>query len=801
MKRSLLCKLLLFLSLVLSHYLVSAQNFDSVLIKLDSEYPQEKLYVHFDKNFYSPGETIWFKAYLFAAHTPSVISKTLYAELLDDQGKVLDRKTAPVVLAGAAAAFDLPTNMNASMVFVRVYTRWMLNFDSSFLFLKAFPIVTPKNEPVAKTPASPAASYLQFFPEGGDLVRGVESRIAFKATDQRGLPIKVSGDIVDSKGKKIVSFSSIHDGMGFFKLLPEGAEQYKARWKDAAGATKESALPAAKQKGLVLEVINLGKRVQFALKRPEAADPSIERVHVVAQMHQQLLYRAKANLAASPITSGTIPVEGLPTGIVQITVFSENEKPLAERIVMVNQQEHYFITDLNAPLKKLDKRQKNVIQIDVPDTIVCNLSVSVTDADINVAQKGEDDIFSHVLLTSDIKGYVHQPGYYFSSEADSVAAHLDLVMMTNGWRRFKWEEVLAGRFPEIKEKPDGYLGIQGKVSGLTKSLLAQKEVTGILQTKSGSTQFLTIPLDADGNFFVPDILFFDTARMYYQFNNDKDKVLSSRANFDFRNTFLNQPLKLQPDKLWAARLSKDSINTLKNRTIAQRIVDNDKKVQTLATVEVRAQQKSKKEKIEAEYTSGLFTGDGITFVTEDDPFANASQTVFTYLQGKVAGLQVTTAGGTPTLSWRGGTPDLYLDQMQMDANSLQSIPMSDVALVKVFRPPFFFFFVGGSGGAIAVYTKKGGAGNQAVKGLDAATIHGYSEMKQFYSPDYLTPDPAHAEDDLRTTLYWNPFVYTDKDHRRLILTFYNNDITKRMRVVVEGLNVDGKLTRIEKIFE
>ena len=127
--------------------------------------------------------------------------------------------------------------------------------------------------------------------------------------------------------------------------------------------------------------------------------------------------------------------------------------------------------------------------------------------------------------------------------------------------------------------------------------------------------------------------------------------------------------------------------------------------------------------------------------------------------------------------------------------------MSDVALVKVFRPPFFGGFGGGSAGAIAVYTKKGSSGNQDVKGLDAATIHGYSEMKEFYSPDYSRPDPAHAADDFRTTLYWNPFVYTDRDHRRLIFSFHNNDITKRIRVVVEGCNVEGKLTRIEKVFE
>jgi hypothetical protein len=139
--------------------------------------------------------------------------------------------------------------------------------------------------------------------------------------------------------------------------------------------------------------------------------------------------------------------------------------------------------------------------------------------------------------------------------------------------------------------------------------------------------------------------------------------------------------------------------------------------------------------------------------------------------------------------------------MQMDASALQGIPMSDVAMVKVFRPPFLGGFGGGSGGAIAVYTKKGSAGNQNVKGLDAATIHGYSPIKEFYSPNYSVSDPSHPTDDVRTTLYWNPFVFTDKETRRLVFTFYNNDITKKVRVVVEGCNADGKLTRMEKIFE
>jgi hypothetical protein len=125
--------------------------------------------------------------------------------------------------------------------------------------------------------------------------------------------------------------------------------------------------------------------------------------------------------------------------------------------------------------------------------------------------------------------------------------------------------------------------------------------------------------------------------------------------------------------------------------------------------------------------------------------------------------------------------------------------MSDVALVKVFPPPFFGAFGGGSGGAIAIYLKKGASLNQS-KGLDFATVTGYSPVKEFYSPDYSKSDQP-IEPDYRTTLYWNPFVLTDKNHRRILLSFYNNDITKKLKVIIEGCNEDGKLTRVEKIFE
>lgn len=798
MKGGLLTTVLL---LVFSSF-VCAQ-YDSVLKILDTRYPQEKLYLHYDKPYYNPGETIWFKAYIFSANMPSGISKTVYADLFDEKGKVIERKIAPVVMSSAAAAFDLPANLTSSVVYVKAYTDWMLNFDSSFIYTKAIPVLQEKV--IAAKKIAPK-NFLQFFPEGGDLVQGVESRVAFKATDIHGLPYHVSGEIVDSKGKAVTKFSAMHDGMGFFTLKPEAKEQYKATWKDAAGKLQSTQLPAAKKDGFVLATTQDASGIRFMISRPESSVPEGAAVTVVGQMQQQLVYMATANISKGPVVRGTLPTENIPAGIMQLTVFTADKKPVAERIVFVNKQDYYFITDLNGPLKNFDKRKKNVIQVDVPDTIRTNLSVSITDAGINPHLEGEEDIFSNVLLTSDIKGYVHNPAYYFSSEADSVRNHLDLVMMTNGWRRFKWEDALAGRFPDTKHQPSEYVTVNGKINGLNKTELLNKELTAILEINK-KQEFLNIPVGSDGTFSMSGLLFFDTAKLYYQFNNDKDKILTSRANFDIKSTLLKGPLSgkadtnlvyrsvMPPKDIWLSNVSRAE----KNNEVA----DARRKVETLASVTVTARQKSKKELLDEQYATGLFSGgDAYTFDLSDDMSATGAMSVLNYLQGKVAGLQITGVGPQAQMSWRGALPQLYLNEMQADLSLVQNLNMSDVAYIKVFRPPFFGSQGGGAGGAIAVYTKKGAnIYNNDVKGLDFTNIAGYNSDKEFYSPDYSKYDERHTDGDYRSTLYWNPFILTDKNTRRQVFTFYNNDVTRKFRIVIEGCDEQGRLTRIEKIFE
>lgn len=787
--------------LIGSSTIVQAQFYiDSLVNILDIKYPQEKIYLHLDKAYYNAGETIWFKAYLTADNLPTAFSKTMYAELMDEKGNTIQRKMLPVLQSGAASHFELSDSMNNSRLFIRAYTSWMLNFDSSLLYLKPIQII-PKTQ-VKKS--SVVLTYdLQFFPEGGDLVNLVSSKLAFKANDNYGTPFPVKGDIVDGKGKKITTFSSIHDGMGYCSLQPVAGEKYKALWRDKKGVAHETVLPPVKTDGVILSTTLYDNQLTYTLKRPDTVSAVFTSFYVVAQMSQRLVYSAKINLTKKTSISAPIETDSLPNGVLQLTIFNAADMPVAERIVFINHGNYSFITDLHSGEKNLAKRARNTLQIDVGDNLLCNLSMSVTDAGLNPITKNEESIYSQLLISSDLKGTIYNPAYYFSGDTDSIRQHLDLVMMTNGWRRFKWENLLAGNWPVINNLPENYLSIDGKILGLSKGLLYQKQLTGILKTKNGGTSIFSMPINSMGTFLQDGLYFFDTAKMYYQLSNDKDKTLTTSASYSFKSSFVKTPVQSMASLAALNLVEKiDSAVIVKSSAMAslQRNQVEFNKTRTLETVQLKSRTKSLKEKMDEEYTSGFFSGgDGYTFTTEDDPFAKSAMSVFAYLQGKVAGLQISTTGNGGA-TWRGSATSFFLNEINADVQSLQSLSMNDVAMIKVFRPPFFGAMGGGAGGAIAVYTKKGSSANSELKGLPFALINGYSVIKEFYSPDYEKNPEADLKD-YRTTLYWNPNLFFDKVTRRVIIPFFNSDNCKKIRVTIEGINEAGQLTREEKIIE
>src|SRR3982751_4242920 len=176
----------------LSFLFAGAQNLDSALAHYGTDYMPEKAYLHYDKTSYYAGETVWFKAYLMEGIFPAGASKNFYVDWVGDDGTVLSHTVSPIVDAVTNGQFDIPTEYKGNHIHVRAYTRWMLNFDIAFLYSKDLRILS-KETVMKKTPTPAVQPSIQFFPEGGEAVAGVPNRIAFKAVDQWGRPVKVRG--------------------------------------------------------------------------------------------------------------------------------------------------------------------------------------------------------------------------------------------------------------------------------------------------------------------------------------------------------------------------------------------------------------------------------------------------------------------------------------------------------------------------------------------------------------------------------------------------------------------------------
>jgi hypothetical protein len=795
-------------STLLSASVIYAQKIDSILAIYHDNYQQEKVHLHFDKDVYAKGETIWFKAYILAGENPSDYSRNFYVDWYDADGQLIKHTTHPVFESSARGQFDVPANYAGEIVHLKAYTRWMLNFDTAFLYTKDIHIT--RNDSLVRNSRKPsAATTIRFFPEGGDLVNGISSTVAFIATNQSGLPVAVRGAVFNSKNELIDSFASVHDGMGSFSLEPSAKETYTCNWIDEYGTSHTSTMPAAKNTGVVIESQLLDKKAVFVVKRSADAAGNFTLLHLVASANQQMVYSAVVNLTAKKSLAGEIPTAALPTGVLQLTVFDANWVPLAERVMFVNNNQHVFLPEVKMVTKRFGRRTKSEIEITVADTVLSNLSVSVSDG--GLLHDSSTNIFSDLLLQGDIKGYIPDAAYYFSDNTNEIRKNLDLLMLTHGWRRYKWDDIVKGKLPMLPYSADSdYVQIKGRVYANGQATIKPgQSIALIMQAKDSSKQYFIQSLSPNGSFTQRGIIFFDTAKVFYQILGDKRLHDAAIVNFQY-----GLP---QVPYARATRISSfgepDSLQLRNNDQFYAGARKNIDTGFTLQEVIVQSRIKSPTDILDEKYATGLFNSkNSYAFDVANDERTRGQMDIFHYLQNVIPGLTMSlpvlgangaadaSSSNAPGLNWRDGTPDIFVDEMPSDADRAMHLAMSEIAYVKVFRPPFMASTGSGPSGAIAIYTKKPGEmSTNFIKGLSSALISGYTPYKEFYNPDYTVMQSKLP--DTRATLYWNPYVLTDKKMKTVKIEFYNNDITKKFRIVLEGVNAAGKLARVDKIVE
>ncbi len=789
-----LIKKILLLALICTGTL-HAQTFEQPLVKWNNENPIQKLYLHIDREHYFSGQTIWFKSYFLSDFMPSAANSTLFVELLNNQSGIISKKVLPVFGALSNGQMQIPDTLSTGSYQLRAYTPLMLNHSKEYLFSRRVQIYGKERKGPA--PAAPATvTNIRFFAEGGNLVAGVPNNVAFKSVDENGFPFTVRGIVKDDAGNEVARFTTLHDGMGAFSFTPQAGKNYYAGLVHEPDVKHN--LPEVTTNGIALQLRQAANGVEISLQNPGGGE-ALAPAYMIGQMQHQILFKhafinSKNNMTAQ------VPTAKFPSGILQITVFNKDGVPLAERLAFVDNKEYLLPATFNANVVNTSRRKLNDYTIHLSDSVTGNFSISVTDADYDSPGMRAQNIISSFLLTSDIAGYVHNPAWYFS-DAENTRQALDLVMMTNGWRRFKWSDVTSNNLPVPQHKDQGYISLSGraKVRGSGRSF-ADRELMVWTATADSAQGMQLVKTDAEGRFKMDSVIFFDKAKVLFtDVMGNKSKFITVELDTDsLYKTYNLPPLNIPYNKF----------NTTADH-LAQRMgtayFDYSRGEGLMLDNIIVKGNKTRLEQLEEIYMSGFFAG-GINARTYDltnefIPHWN----IFEYLQGRVPGLRVerSTMNDYRLYYRQVGTfrpMYVYLDEMLVDASFVSTIPASDIALVKIF-PTFVAAPGGGANGVIAVYTKRGHELNEHIESTgDIVDYDGYSIIKEFYAPDYSQPVPGRYTD-YRLTLDWKPEVYVSGTNQKIPVTFYNNDRTKRFRVVAEGITGDGKLLMVEEIVE
>ncbi len=793
-----------FFCLVLVFFFVKgqAQVYDSTLTIYDEQYPHEKIHMQLDRTMYNVGETLFYKLYVLLGTEWTNISKNVYVDFYDHNGNFLKETVAPLFQSSAKGSYEVPKDYKGSFIHVKAYTRWMLNDDSVFLYERNIPINVAIEGNLKMTKSQ--LTRVEIFPEGGVLVNDLKSKVAFKATNSAGSPVFIKGFLVNNKNKVLDTLKVAHDGMGTFKLKPITGENYSINWTDESGQKGTTPIVQALASGVVMNVTMDNEKAYVTVERSFDVPDNFKKMKMLVHQNQHIIYKVDFKGEERIAQKAALPIDELPTGIVQISLFTNDWLPIAERIILVNNRLHEFNAQVSIQIANLNKRGKNVLDLYVKDTTTANMSMSITDA--SVVTPEQQSIYSDFLLSNDIKGRVYNPAYYFSSDADSIAAHLDLVMLTNGWRKFDWEKIKNGVLPkQLYPVETDLMKVTGKVYASAGARVNDDLLLNlIILRKDSSKKLLFLPVDKNGIFEDKTAYFYDTSKIYYSVNG-KSKNNSYVIHFD--NGLINQSLKkinLGPDSFlnnWSDSIARTRLNSILLEQERQRKL---LETMTLSEVVVKSKTKSPTQILDEKYATGFFSGgDGISFDLSSDANMIASIDILTYLQAKVPGLSITLGGSQPTATWRGSNTDFFLDEINTSIDQVQSIPINNISYIKAMRPPFFGAMGGGSGGAIAIYTKRGTnnrGGNVNSKGMEYSVLGGYSVFKEFYNPNYDRP-AENFEVDNRPTLYWNPYLLTNKKSSRVRIEFFNNDISKKLQIVLEGINANGRLARVVKYIE
>jgi hypothetical protein len=780
----------------------SALNIKNSLLNYYKTYPREKIFIHTNAQVYYSGQTIWYKVYALAFGKASAISKILYVQLFDTTGHIIVQNKLPLNEGIAHGNIDLPAKLPTGWYQLRSFTAWMMNFPTEDFFNSRIYIKNTADSAAVAQPVEKASKYLiKFYPEGGDPVEGNASVIAFKATGTNYSPAKVYGKVIDEAGQKVADILGVHDGMGEFEMEGFAGHIYKAIVHFPDSSIQKVNLPMFKAEGVEMKVNNAAPDHITMKLTYSGSKEKYSHINLVAFQNTGTIITYPLKLGRG-INVFNINKNLFTTGMVRLSIFDGSNVPLAERMVFVNNHDMANIK-LVADTLSFDAKGKNTIAIQAKngggDPIKGNFSVSVRDYKTTDEEDAfADNICSSFLVSSELRGSLYHPGYYFQSGADSLQDQLDLVMLTNGWRHFSWDTLLNASPKKLKYVPERSQYIAGQI--ISKDKIIGEKIKLIIINQDSSKYIGYITPDSLGRFILRNYEHRGVSQLFVETVDSKNhikKVVTKLLN-NFPDSLKNQmpehfSEKYIPQSIFS-NLGTDNVFNATDGRMLQTIVVKGKKLSP--TDEVINKHVSPLYHSIQEYTLDLVT----------NPAPDIS--LIDYLKGRFPGLQVYTDGDTVRFVYRSTStimaqpePYIYLNENQTIFANVRDINLHNVALIRFMPPPVGFApYNGGNVGALMIYTKKGTdelATIESDEKFDKYTFNGYTITREFASPDYSIAANKNVAD-IRTTLYWQPELKTDATGHASF-NFYNSDHTNGYVIIIQVMDSEGHTGCLYKI--
>ena len=719
---------------------------------------------------------MWFKLYYVDGnqHSPIDLSKVAYVEVLDkDLKPVLQSKIALSDGSGNGSLY-LPASLNSGVYRFRAYTQWMKNFSADYFFEKPLTIVnsTKNLEP---QPRQNTGFDIGFFPEGGNLVENIQSKLAFRIGDSTGNGVNCKGIVVNQNNDTIVVFQPLKFGIGHFMLTPRQGDIYKAMIR-INDTTIVKDLPVVHQQGYVMHVSKesenkLRVRVTTNSQSANSINLIIHTRQVVKVSEQRTISNGTADFVVDRSKLGE--------GVSHLTIFNDKRQPVCERLYFIPPAKRLLLESTAG--QQFSRRSKVGVQILSKDETGSSVSADLSVAVYKIATGSsfeETDITSYFWLVSELRGNVESPGFYFSDKTAQAEEAADNLMLTHGWRRFLWQDVFSSKDSTVRFIPEfrGHI-IRAKITN-TRTGLPASGVLTYLSVPGRRVQMYSSQSDSAGNlkFYTTD--FYGSNEILLQTDVHADTSYRIEIISPFSENF--------------SSLSLPSFSLPEN--VKQPLTDHN--------VNVQVQNIFWGDKLRQFYSplidsNGFYGPPDNTYMLDNYVrFSTMEEVLREYVaevlvRRQKENFRLMIAGGLENKVFLDDPITLFNGVPVFEINKIMQFDPLKVQKIEVVKRKYFY---GSStfNGIVNFVTYQPDAA--MLSGLNAVVFdyEGLQFAREFYSPVYETREQITSRmPDFRNVLYWSPGIKTGSGGKAEF-NFYTSDQKGQYLVVVQGMNADGK---------